>query len=353
MNALAASPSRSDIRQSGINPNHWYVVAQSSDVTDQPVGVTLWQQAIALYRNSRGQIQALEDRCPHRFVKLSRGQVVRDDLECAYHGWRFNAQGQCATVPYLAANQKLPTCQVRCYPVREQDGFIWVFPGDPSLAQQTPLLNLPEWNHLNYIASVALIDTQAHFSYVIENLMDMYHGHLHQSYQAWASAELVDIDATGDRVDAHYNAQSYYRINRMWSIVQLFVPAFRRLHPTSLDVSYHYPHWSARLGNDFRLYCLFCPVDQTHTRAYLVHFTSLAAFPELRYAPIAVRRWMKNRLFNSAQWLLKGLIQQDVMMMEEEQQAYLENPTRRPFELNRTLVSVQRLIQSQAEQGQR
>jgi len=350
MNALISGSHRQDIRQLGINPNHWYAVAQSSSVQDQPLGVVVWKQAIALYRDRQGQIHALEDWCPHRFVKLSRGIAVGDELECAYHGWRFGPQGDCVHVPYLKPQQKLPTCQIRSYPVQEQDGFIWVFPGDAALADQMAPMSIPEWDHLNYIGSVDLIDTNAHFSYLIENLMDMYHGHLHQHYQAWASADLEDIEEAGDRVDAHYRAQSYYRINRIWSILQLFVPAMRQLHPEPLDVSYIYPNWTARLGDDFRLYCLFCPVSETHTRAHLLHFTSLNAFRDLHQLPIALRRFLKNRLFNSARSMLSGLIQQDIPMIEDEQQAYLDNPTCQPLELNRTLTSVQRLIRMQATQ---
>ncbi|NJO19931.1 MAG: aromatic ring-hydroxylating dioxygenase subunit alpha, partial [Spirulinaceae cyanobacterium RM2_2_10] len=171
------------VRTSGIDPNHWYVVARSPEVGDRPLGVTLWKQGIVLYRDQQGCIQALEDRCPHRQVKLSAGQVVGDAIECAYHGWQFDAAGQCSAVPYLAANQKLPNCRLRRYPVRELDGFIWLFPGEPELANQVEPLGLPEWEHLNYIASVAVIECAGHFSFLIENLMDMYHGHLHDNYQ--------------------------------------------------------------------------------------------------------------------------------------------------------------------------
>lgn len=337
-----------DVRQAAINPNHWYVVARADEVKTQPLGVTLWQQPIVLYRNGQGAIQALEDRCPHRHVRLSRGAVVNDEIECAYHGWRFDGRGNCAAVPYLAENQKLPTCQLRSYPVKEQDGFIWLFPGDPLLAKQITPMGLSEWEHLNYIGSVATIDTQAHFSYLIENLMDMYHGHLHQNYQAWTGAVLADLEETDDRVDAHYQAQNYYRIDKIWSVSQLFFPQLRRLHPDPLDVSYVYPHWASRLGDDFRIYCLFCPVGPTHTRAYLVHFTSLNAFSDLHKLPVAFRRFVKNRLAGSARGLLAGLVRQDVVMIEDEQQAYLQNPDRRPLELNRTLASVQRLIRKQA-----
>lgn len=336
-----------ELRQLGINFNHWYAVARSSEVKQQPLGVELWQQPIVLYRDRLGQIQALADRCPHRFVKLSRGKVVGDDLECAYHGWRVNAEGKCVDVPYLDESQKLPSCRVQRYPVREQDGFIWVFPGDVELATQTEPLSLPEWDHLNYIASVTTIDCAAHYSYLIENLMDMYHGHLHQDYQAWTDAKLEDLQEQDDRVDAHYQAQSYYRINKIWSVSQLFIPALRQLHPEPLTVSYIYPNWTSTLGADFKICCLICPVNATRTRAYLMHFTSLEAFPRLHKLPVWFRRWIKNTCFGSAKKLLDGLVEQDVVMLEDEQQAYLTQPEP-PHELNRALISVQRLIRSQA-----
>ncbi|BAY60901.1 Rieske (2Fe-2S) region [Calothrix brevissima NIES-22] len=347
MSSISQTVQNRDIRQLGINPNHWYVVARSSEVTNKPIGVVLWQQAIALYRDNQGTIHALEDRCPHRQVKLSHGQVVGSELECAYHGWRFDSSGECAAVPYLAENQKLPSCKIRSYPVKEQDGFIWLFLGDKTPTVEP--LGLPEWDHLNYIATVSIINCQAHYSYLIENLMDMYHGHLHQDLQAWAEAALQDIDEDNHRVDAHYTAQSYYKIDKIWSISQLFFPALRRLHPEPLDVSYIYPHWASKLGQDFKIYCLLCPINETQTKAYLIHFTSLNAFWRLHKLPIWFRRFVKNSLFGAAQKLLDGLVVQDVKMIEEEQQAYLQHPDRRNYELNRALVSVQKLMRSQFE----
>lgn len=352
MQSSSLNTQSSDIRSCGVNLNHWYVVARSTEVKTKPLGVVLWNQAIVLYRDDRGKIQALEDRCPHRQVKLSHGRLTGNQLECTYHGWRFDTGGECVFVPYLAANQKLPTCKLRSYPVQERDGFIWLFPGAPALAQvQTPL-EVPEWEHLNYIGTVTSFNCAAHYSYLIENLMDMYHGHLHQDYQAWADPVLKDLHENQERVDAHYQAQSYYKIDKIWSISQLFFPALRRLHPEPLNVSYIYPHWVSTLGEDFKIYCLLCPRTPLETRAYLIHFTSLNAFWRLHKLPVWFRRFVKNSLFGSAQKLLDGLVRQDVQMIEEEQQAYLNNPQQRGYELNRALVSVQRLIRNQAsEQG--
>jgi len=348
MSSLSTLNHHLNIRQLGINPHHWYVVARSSEVLSSPVGVTLWNHPIVLYRDNSGVVHALEDRCPHRQVKLSHGRVKVDYLECVYHGWQFAPSGECVVVPYLAANQKLPNCQIRQYALKEQDGFIWLFPGDTAKAELVSPLRVPEWEHLNYIATVSTIECKAHYSFLIENLMDMHHGHLHEQYQAWASAELKDLQESNNRVDAHYQAQSYYKIDKICSILQLFFPKLRRLHPEPLDVSYIYPHWVSTLGEDFKIYCLFCPVSETVTRAYLIHFTSLNAFWRLHKLPVWFRSFIKNSLFGSAQKLLDGLVRQDVKMMEEEQQAYLDTPKRRVYELNRALVSVQRLIRSQA-----
>lgn len=349
--ALTAETTSRDVRSLGIGFSHWYVVARSAEVQQQPLGVTLWHQGIVLFRDATGQIHALEDRCPHRQVKLSHGKVVGDRLECAYHGWCFNGAGECVAVPYLTERQKLPSCRLRRYPVIEQDGFVWVFPGDAAQAQMVQPMGLPEWDHLNYIATVSVIEGKAHYSFLMENLMDMYHGHLHQDYQAWADPVLQHLQETNDRVDAHYQAQSYYKIDRIWSISQLFFPALRQLHPEPLDVSYIYPHWRATLGSDFKIYCLVCPISETATKAYLIHFTSLEAFDKLHKLPVGFRRFLKNRLFGSAQRILDGLVQQDVQMIEEEQQAYLNNPKQHGTELNRTIASVQRLIQKQAGSG--
>lgn len=334
------------LREVGINPNHWYVAARSCEVTHDPYPVTVWKQPIVLYRQPDGQVCALEDRCPHRFVKLSAGKVQGDRLECAYHGWQFSPEGKCVSIPYLTEKQKLPPCQLRQYPVQEGDGFIWVFLGEHPPTR--PRLQVPEWDHLNYIATVSVIETQAHYSYLIENLMDMYHGHLHQDWQAWTDAQLKNIQADETAVHGYYDAQSYYRIDKIWSISQLFFPRLRQLHPEPLTVSYIYPHWVSTLGEDFKIYCLLSPIHERATRAYLIHFTSLNAFWRLHKLPIGFRRALKNALFGSAQKLLDGLVRQDVAMMEQEQTAFLENPDRKGYEFNPVLGRVQQLIRQQA-----
>ena len=338
-----------DVRTCGINPNHWYVVARSLEVTDKPLEVMVWDQSIALYRDKQRQVQAIENSCPHRQVKLSSGKIIGNSLECAYHGWRFDHEGKCVFVPYLAPKNKLPNCRITSYPVSESDGFVWLFLGNPKKLEETSEqpLEIPEWGHLNYIATISTIECRGHFSFLIENLMDMYHGHLHKNYQAWNSAKLAKLSSNEKRVDALYQTESYYKIDKIWSIFQLFFPPLRRLHSELLQVSYVYPHWTSTLGSDFKIYCLFCPTNKTYTRAYLIHFTSLNAFWRLHKLPIWFRRFIKNSLFGAAQKMLDGLVEQDITMIEQEQQSYLKNLGQQTYEINPTISQVQTMVKKQ------
>ncbi|EAZ90939.1 aromatic ring-hydroxylating dioxygenase subunit alpha [Crocosphaera chwakensis] len=341
-----------DVRTCEINLNHWYVVAQSIEVTNKPIEVRLWYHSIVLYRDSKGKIHGLDNRCPHRQVKLSEGKVVENSLECAYHGWQFDSKGVCTFIPYLLDNQVLPNCKISAYPVKECYGFIWIYLGSQQILglQKIEPIRIPEWEQLNYINTISVIDCQAHFSFLIENLMDMYHGHLHNDYQAWTEAKLKTLTTDEEKVKVIYEAKSYYKIDKIWSISQLFFTQFRSLHPEPLIVTYYYPHWRSTLGEDFTLYCLFCPISLTHTKAYLVHFTSLNTFRRLHKLPRWFRQFIKDKLSGTAQSMLDGLVKQDIIMIEQEQQAYTQQVLKPTYEINPTISAVQRMIKKQVEQ---
>ncbi|NJL45117.1 MAG: aromatic ring-hydroxylating dioxygenase subunit alpha, partial [Leptolyngbyaceae cyanobacterium SM2_3_12] len=90
-------------------------------------------------------------------------------------------------------------------------------------------------------------------------------------------------------------------------------------------------------------------VDATHTRAYLLHFTSLNRFSNLHKSPMAVRRFFKQVFTNSASFVLRRVIREDVVMLEQEQQAYHCHPSYKGPELNRALTEVQQLMRHQVE----
>lgn len=342
---------RSELRRTRINPHHWYALAPISAFrTNELLPVTLWGEDIVLCRDDHGTFHALEDRCPHRQVRLSHGRLRNNSIVCAYHGWRINFAGGCEAIPSMTPDQRLPLCTIRSYPVRAQDGFVWVFAGDPELADRTPILSIPEFNDLNFVVSMTSIDVDAHFSFLIDNLMDMYHGHLHAHYQAWSDASLERVAVERNRVDAHYLATTHLRVRSIFSWAQIFLPQLRRASRETLSVSYIYPHWLSSLGEDFRLYGLICPCGPRHTKAFLVHFASLESFRTLNAMPKVLRRWIRSRFRNTTKFLLDRLVEQDIVMLEEEQRAFDRNPDRLPVEPNPSLIAVQRLIRSQEKE---
>ncbi|MFN3824055.1 MAG: Rieske 2Fe-2S domain-containing protein [Pseudorhodobacter sp.] len=106
----------------------WQAVARSRDVARRPVRVMLDGAPVVLFRRADG-IAALADRCPHRLVALSGGQVVGDTLQCPYHGWRFDGEGRCVAIPgHIGA---VPRARVLRYRACEHEGAVFLSKGAP------------------------------------------------------------------------------------------------------------------------------------------------------------------------------------------------------------------------------
>ena len=100
-------------------------------------------EPILLARARNGQVFALRDICPHRGIPLSDGSFDGAEVECCYHGWRFDPTGHCTAIPSLTAEQDFDLSRIRVkpYPAREVHGTVWVFFGDqPETAPEVSAL---------------------------------------------------------------------------------------------------------------------------------------------------------------------------------------------------------------------
>ena len=79
--------------------NCWYVAATSDEVNASLLARQLLDRRVVLFRQSTGEIAALDDRCAHRAVPLSLGSLVDDQVVCAYHGFTYASTGACVRVP--------------------------------------------------------------------------------------------------------------------------------------------------------------------------------------------------------------------------------------------------------------
>jgi phenylpropionate dioxygenase-like ring-hydroxylating dioxygenase large terminal subunit len=109
-----------------IERNHWHPVASINAVGATPLAVRLLDQELVLWRDQADAVHAFADQCPHRGARLSLGRVIESRLECAYHGWQFDAQAQCRVIPATPELSPSPSLKACHYPTRLAYDLIWV-----------------------------------------------------------------------------------------------------------------------------------------------------------------------------------------------------------------------------------
>jgi phenylpropionate dioxygenase-like ring-hydroxylating dioxygenase large terminal subunit len=124
----------------GMIPNLWYAIPESGEVKNgKPIGVTRMGEKLAAWRDARGGVTVMSDKCPHRGVQLSLGALKGDGIQCPFHGFEFDTSGACTLVTANGRNAEPPRAiKAHTYPTREAHGFIdlrWSEPreSDPEL----------------------------------------------------------------------------------------------------------------------------------------------------------------------------------------------------------------------------
>ena len=101
------------------------------------------------------------------------GKLVGDLLQCHYHGLRYDGSGQCVAVP--GQNTVPPGARVKSYPVVERHRWLWIWMGDPALADPARItdfhwLDDPAWG-----AKACYLHVKANWQLIVDNLLDLTH----------------------------------------------------------------------------------------------------------------------------------------------------------------------------------
>ncbi|NQE92448.1 Rieske 2Fe-2S domain-containing protein [Nocardia terpenica] len=127
-------------------PVGWFAVAFSSELAAQAVlPVEAFGRHLVAWRDEQGRAHVLDAHCPHLGAHLGvGGVVVEGSIRCPFHGWRFDAAGRCVEVPYGRFTVR---AGVRVWPVREQNGVVLVWSGDPDREPdwEMPILDHDGW----------------------------------------------------------------------------------------------------------------------------------------------------------------------------------------------------------------
>ncbi|PKQ26345.1 MAG: Rieske (2Fe-2S) protein [Actinobacteria bacterium HGW-Actinobacteria-4] len=155
--------------------NGWYVAAWDHEVTaKQLLARTVAGRPLALYRTSDGRPVALADACWHRLAPLSQGKLVgTDEVQCPYHGLRYNSAGRCTGMP--AQETINPSAVVASFPIVERYRYLWVWLGEPIFADPDTIPDMHQLASDEWAGDGETIYAPCNYQLVLDNLMDLTH----------------------------------------------------------------------------------------------------------------------------------------------------------------------------------
>ena len=328
---------RQQARAAGMDPNYWYAIEEVKNVKPgSVVEVVFWKRSIALFRSEEGDFSAVDNRCAHRQIKLSLGQVDGCNLVCAYHGWRYGGDGQCVEIPHDHFGRSFPQISIRSYPVKVRYGLVWLFPGDADQADQITLPEIPELEGKDRWACVPLVFTwAAHHSMVIDNVSDFSHAHLHRRYRPFDGANLVRCETIGDSVHVGYDSN----VGR-GKISSHFVE-HGRYNTSHIDLCFQYPYQWSNTDDAIKHWLFVLPINERTTRVFFLFYFKSLKIPltPFRFPRVAMSAVMKL----SNRWLIGPLLDQDRFAVEAEQDGYERHAFDQPIEMNPAVPAFQKV----------
>jgi len=155
--------------------NTWYVAAWNSDIKNGELfSRTLLNEKIVFFRNKNKEIQAISDRCPHRFAPLSMGTHCGNTVQCAYHGLEFDGTGTCTKNPH--GDGKIPkAAKVKAYITAEKYNLIWLWFGDNNKADEALIPDFSCMNPELFYVAKGYLHAKANYVLETDNILDLSH----------------------------------------------------------------------------------------------------------------------------------------------------------------------------------
>lgn len=273
--------------------NQWYAVLDSQQVRPGRVlGVRRMGEELAFWRDSQGQVHCVKDRCCHRGAALSAGCVKGDEVECPFHGLRYDGTGRVRVIPANGKNTPVPEqFRVDAYPARDAHGFIYIWWGEarPDLPE-VPWF--PDLDESQYIVGRAVDPWATHYSRVIENQLDVVHlPFVHYNTIGRGNRTLVN----GPRTEwLDENTMRIYPANQVDDGSTPRKP--EEVQPGRFYTELRFPNiWQNHIDDKVRLVAAFVPVDDEHTLLYLHFFQQFMRIPIL--GPLVARLAMPFNLY--------------------------------------------------------
>ena len=232
----------------------WYIVALSKQLKPNTViSRTVLGEWLAVFRGEDGKPVALRDRCIHRNSRLSRGKVAKGKLQCPYHGWVYNKQGQVVAVPSEEDNFK--PLKSRCgkkYATKEFDGYIYVRLADNPTEEfepfSMPYYNKPGWERVRVINRF-----RNNVINCAENFIDIPHtASVHPGVFRTSRKQKLEMNV--ERTNGSVFVEYYQETNNLGWYTKFLNPSSKEIKHTD---SFHMPNITSveyNMGKNRRLF---------------------------------------------------------------------------------------------------
>ena len=238
--------------------DQWYAVCKSVQVkSGEPHAVKILGRDLVLWRDETGKLSCLEDYCPHRGARLSRGEIHDGMIACRYHGVTLDGTGKVVRVPAMPECALEGRRPITAYSIEESRDAVFVY--FPSTEQpEAPPLTLPyEFVSDEWAAFLCVSPWACNYRYALDNLADPMHGtYLHSdsfTLAYGAKQDVMRIDQTADGYIVTRTAQMGENFDWTEMVTETSAPYCR------LDIPYPA---KGGPGGPFRIIGFTTPVDE-------------------------------------------------------------------------------------------
>jgi len=181
--------------------NRWYPIIETRAIRKKSIGIKRFGHDWVLWRGLEGDVRGLPAACPHRGASRVGGRVIAGEIECPWHGFRFDGDGHCNLLPCEGPDARIPKALDQRAPViREAHDLIWMWWGDEqSSYPEIPFYDDEEAPDGFTEASYVL---PYHYSRMIETNLDIHHTPFVHGSVIPVGTRMIDFEAhaEGDRI---------------------------------------------------------------------------------------------------------------------------------------------------------
>jgi len=185
--------------------NFWYPAEESANlVAGQPLKVRMLGLQFVLWRDESGRARCVHNTCTHRGGSLGDGKVVGNCIQCPYHGWKFNGEGDCERIPSLGPIERIPRrSRIDAYPVEERYGLVFVFLGDLPEAERPTIMPCNEFGQEGWRTLRMRYRWKCNYVRLVENQSDPSHVEYVHAGMGMAGADTgykvpkINVEETG------------------------------------------------------------------------------------------------------------------------------------------------------------